>query len=166
MLATQTRILFLCTGNSARSIMAEAVAKEMFGERLDAVSAGSRPKAAPHPLALKTLETHGISADDLASKSWDAIKDDVRGFDLAVTLCDSAAKEECPIWPGAPLRAHWGFPDPPQAADPPAMFERVFQGLVEAIGILAADDDAPLDVKAGKAAELVKQWFPESAIVP
>lgn len=155
-----TRILFLCTGNSARSILAEAIANAMFGEAIIAASAGSRPKGEPHPRALKTLEDHGLPADHWRSKSWDEFR--VSSFDLVVTLCDAAAKETCPVFPGAPVTTHWGFPDPPVAADPEAMFETVFDGLVEAIGAFVEDGDSPVDVRATRVAELVRSRFPQA----
>jgi arsenate reductase len=122
------RILFLCTGNSARSIVAEALANARFGDRIAARSAGSHPKPAPHPLALETLRRHGIDTTGLASKSWEDLRDET--FDLVVTLCDAAAQEPCPAFPGAPATAHWGLPDPPAADDPGAAFEHVV-GVVE-----------------------------------
>ena len=156
-----TRILFLCTGNSARSILAEAIANAMFGEEIIAASAGSKPKGEPHPMALKTLEDHGLPADHWRSKSWDEFRDSP--FDLVVTLCDSAAKETCPVFPGAPVTTHWGFPDPPNSSDPETAFEAVFQGLVEAIGAFASDGDSALEVRAARVAELVRSRFPSGA---
>jgi len=153
-----TRILFLCTGNSARSILAEAIANAMFGEAIIAASAGSKPKGEPHPLALKTLEERGLSAGHWRSKSWDEFRDSP--FDLVVTLCDAAAKETCPVFPGAPVTSHWGFPDPPVADDPETMFKEVFDGLVEAIGAFVENGDSSVDVRAARAAELVSKRFP------
>lgn len=153
-----TRILFLCTGNSARSILAEAIANAMFGEEIIGASAGSKPKGEPHPMALKTLEDHGLPADHWRSKSWDEFRDSL--FDLVVTLCDSASEESCPVFPGTPVQTHWGFPDPPAAADPEAMFEEVFDGLVEAIGAFVEDANSPVEVRAARAAELVRSRFP------
>jgi len=150
-------ILFLCTGNSARSIMAEAIANQRFGDRLAAVSAGSKPKGAVNPLALTTLESHGLGAEGLRSQSWDEYRG--QKFDLVVTLCGSAAEEECPVFPGGFIRVHWGFPDPPAALDPSDMFERVFRGLEEAIGALVANDGVDLDIRAAKVAELVNKRF-------
>lgn len=155
-----TRILFLCTGNSARSILAEAIANAMFGEVIIAASAGSNPKGEPHPLALKTLEERGLPAGHWRSKSWDEFRDSP--FDLVVTLCDAAAKESCPVFPGAPVTSHWGFPDPPVADDPEEMIERVFDGLVEAIGAFVEDGDSPVDARAARVAELVSRRFPEA----
>ena len=157
------RILFLCTGNSARSILAEAIANEMFGDSLEACSAGSKPKGAPNPLALETLTRHDLPTDRWSSQSWDEFKD--QSFDLVVTLCDSAAKETCPLFPGAPISCHWGFPDPPASADPEETFERVFLGLVEALGAFVNDPETPIDARAAKVAQLVKSQFPEAQIV-
>lgn len=147
----RTSILFLCTGNSARSILAEAIANEIYGDTLMAFSAGSQPKGTPHPLALRTLERRGLPTNALRSKSWDEFRD--RRFDLVVTLCDSAAKETCPIFPGAPVRSHWALPDPPAATDPADMFDRVFDGLMEALGLFTTLPDYDIGAKA----ELVRQ---------
>ena len=104
------KILFLCTGNSARSIFAEFIARALSGGRFEVSSAGSDPKPAPHPTALKTLqEKFGYSVDDARSKSWEEFRE--VEFDFVITLCDNA-KEACPVWPGQPIIAHWGSPDP------------------------------------------------------
>ncbi len=106
-------VLFLCTGNSARSILAEYLANHFAKEKLHAVSAGSRPKPSPHPLALATLkEKFGIDASGARSKSWEEFRD--VPFDFVITLCDNA-KESCPVWPGQPVIAHWGSPDPAES---------------------------------------------------
>ena len=104
------KILFLCTGNSARSIFAEFIAKNHSSGRFDAVSAGSSPKEAPHPLAIKILKSeYGFDTTTVRSKSWDEFKD--QQFDFVITLCDKA-REACPVWLGQPVVAHWGSPDP------------------------------------------------------
>lgn len=156
----RTSILFLCTGNSARSILAEAIANEIYGDDLQAFSAGSQPKGQPDPLALRTLERHGLPAAGLRSKSWDEF--DGRSFDLVVTLCDSAAKESCPVFPGAPVRCHWGLPDPPSASDPAGMFERVFEGLLDALGHFTMLPDYDIRAKAELVRQRLAARFPDA----
>ena len=103
-------ILFLCTGNSARSIFAEYLLKKIAPTRFETYSAGSNPKTEPHPLALQILrEDFKIDVSDAYSKSWTDFEDVV--FDFVVTLCDNA-RESCPVWPGQPILAHWSSPDP------------------------------------------------------
>jgi len=152
------RMLFLCTGNSARSIMAEAIANDGFGDQLIAASAGSRPKNEPHPLAIETLQRHDIATDWLSSKHVDTFAD--QPFDLVVTLCDSAANDPCPTFPGAPAHAHWGFPDPPAADDQPAAFEEVFQALHETLELFVRDTEQDLQKRAQEIAQCVAQRFP------
>jgi arsenate reductase (thioredoxin) len=107
------RILFLCTGNSARSILAEALANHLGEGRLSAASAGTRPKGTVHPRALALLERRGIETSGLRSESVESyIGSGVQAIDLVVTLCDSAAAEPCPLLPGAPATVHWGLADP------------------------------------------------------
>jgi arsenate reductase len=106
-------ILFLCTGNSARSIMAEVILNHLGGGRCTASSAGSHPKGTVHPLALETLQSMSLPVDGLRSKSWEEFaRPDASPLDLIVTVCDDAAGEVCPIWPGQPMTAHWGVEDP------------------------------------------------------
>lgn len=110
-----TRILFLCTFNSARSIMAEAVLNHLCQGRFTGYSAGSQLQnnQQPHPLALKVLESSGISTENLRSKSWEEFaQHDAPAMDLVITLCDSLSNESCPRWPGQPASAHWAYPDP------------------------------------------------------
>ncbi len=104
------KTLFLCTGNSARSILAEYIANKSSSHILKAYSAGSHPKGAPHPMALQVLKEYfSIDPSDARSKSLDEFKE--TEFDFVITVCDKA-KENCPIWPGRPVIAHWGSPDP------------------------------------------------------
>ena len=110
------RILFLCTGNAARSQMAEAIANAFHGDKVEAVSAGSRPAGWVHPLAVRALADIGIDASGQTSKSADQFLDD--DFDVVVTVCDSAA-QDCPMWPGAKRIEHWPIEDPSWGPDDP-----------------------------------------------
>ena len=111
------RILFLCTGNAARSQMAEGLARGFYGDVLDVVSAGSRPAGWVHPLAIRALQEIGIDASEQTSKSAEPFLD--QKFDVVVTVCDSAAKD-CPLWPGATRVEHWPIEDPSYGPDDPA----------------------------------------------
>ena len=142
------RTLFLCTGNSARSILAECLLNRLGRGAYLAFSAGSRPKGAVHPEAIGMLRELGHDTDGLASKSWEVFAaPDAPPLDLVITVCDAAAGEVCPIWPGAPLQAHWSIPDPAAAdrKEAPAAFRRAYRLLEARISRLAAIDPAALN---------------------
>lgn len=123
-------VLFLCTGNSARSIMAEATLNGPAMSRgvFTAYSAGSHPKPHVHPLALETLAGAGLSVDGYRSKSWDEFAaPGAPVMDFVFTVCDNAANEACPFWPGQPMTAHWGMPDPAAVKGPEAAVEKAFR---------------------------------------
>ncbi|MCB1422591.1 MAG: arsenate reductase ArsC [Nitratireductor sp.] len=106
-------ILVLCTGNSARSILCEALLNRLGAGRIRAFSAGSDPKASPHPAALSLLAAEGYDTAGFASKKWDVFAGEgAPKMDIVITVCDNAAGESCPVWPGAPVSAHWGIADP------------------------------------------------------
>lgn len=128
------QVLFLCTGNSARSIMAEAVLNFYSMGRFLAYSAGSHPAGAVNPLTLDTLKIAKINTAGLRSKSWDEFAGPgAPELDFVFTVCDSAAGEVCPIWPGQPMTAHWGFPDPAafvgSETEKRAFFQEVFRQI-------------------------------------
>ena len=121
-------VLFLCTGNSARSIMAEAILNFKGKTRFTAYSAGSHPSGQVRPEALKRLEAARIPIDGLRSKSWDEFsKPGAPKLDFVFTVCDNAAKEVCPLWPGQPMTAHWGAPDPAAVKGSDQEVERAFR---------------------------------------
>jgi arsenate reductase (thioredoxin) len=106
-------VLFLCTGNSARSVLAESALNKLGAGKFRAFSAGSFPKGQVHPMALELLDSLGYPTEDLRSKSWDEFaQSGAPVFDFIFTVCDNAAGETCPIWPGHPMTAHWGIEDP------------------------------------------------------
>lgn len=120
-------MLFLCTGNSARSIMAEAILKRKGMPNFISYSAGSHPTGSVHPEALKQLEAARLSTKDLRSKSWEEFsREGAPNLNFVFTVCDNAAKEVCPVWPGQPLTAHWGIPDPAAVEGTPEEVARAF----------------------------------------
>jgi arsenate reductase len=132
-------VLFLCTGNSARSIIAESLLRSAEGERFRAYSAGSTPSGVVHPYALQLLERQGFATADLRSKSWDEFAaDGAPVMQFVFTVCDRAAGEACPVWPGQPMTAHWGIPDPAAAqgneAERRLAFAEAFRVLNTRIG--------------------------------
>lgn len=134
-------VLFLCTGNSARSILAEVLLNQHGGGRFRAFSAGSFPKGKVHPIALRTLQKAGLPIDGLRSKSWDEFA--VEGapeLDFIFTVCDNAANETCPVWPGHPMTAHWGVEDPANApeAEQKEAFQRAMFYLNNRISLFLA----------------------------
>ena len=130
------RVLVLCTGNSCRSVMAEALFNHLGQGKAEAVSAGSNPAGYVHPLSLKTLERHGIKFGQPYSKSWDEFAG--QPFDLVVTVCDAAAAESCPVFLGSVKKLHWSTPDPAKAigtgAEISAAFDEAFNMLKDRIG--------------------------------
>src|SRR5580692_959364 len=127
-------VLFLCTGNSARSILAEAILNSLGAGRMRAFSAGSQPKGAVHPFALELLNEKGLATAALRSKSWEEFAaPGASPIDFVFTVCDNAAAESCPIWPGRPAAAHWGIADPAAAAGSDSERRRAFRAAYEAL---------------------------------
>ena len=118
------RVLVLCTGNSCRSVIAEALINHMGKGRYSAFSAGSKPAGYAHPKSIDTLKRHGIEPGNPRSKSWDEFSD--QSFDLVITVCDQAAGESCPLFPGKPKKLHWSTPDPAKATGTDAEIEVAF----------------------------------------
>lgn len=143
-------VLFLCTHNSARSILAEAILNKLGGGRFRGFSAGSQPKVAPNPLALSLLVRMNHDVTGLASKTWDVFAaPGAPVMDFIFTVCDDAAGESCPVWPGHPASAHWGIADPSRAAGSEAekalAFADAYRLLERRIGIFVALPFASLD---------------------
>jgi protein-tyrosine-phosphatase len=145
-------VLFLCTGNSARSLLAECALERWGAGRFRAFSAGSHPAAAPHPITLSVLSELDYDTTGLRSKSWDEFSGpDAPPLDFVFTVCDHARGEACPLWPGQPIIAHWGVEDPAAYAGPPdrqrALFRRIYFELENRIRIFADLDLASLDAR-------------------
>lgn len=125
-------VLILCTGNSCRSILAETLFNDLGTGRIVAYSAGSQPAGAVNPAAIAKLEREGHPTTGLSSKSWDRFRgEEAPKIDIVITVCDSAARESCPVWSGTPIRVHWGIPDPADAAEAEgeAAFELAYRQL-------------------------------------
>lgn len=154
-MANRYNVLFLCTGNSARSIMAEAILHHKGKGRFTAYSAGSHPSGRVRPEALEQIEQARISTTSLRSKSWDEFAaPDAPKLDFVFTVCDNAAREQCPYWPGQPMTAHWGVPDPAAVQGTPEEVERAFRDafviLDRRIGLFLSLPLATLDQLAIK----------------
>lgn len=141
------KVLFLCTGNSARSIMAEVILRDLAGERFEVFSAGTRPAAALNPVALQMLRDKGHALTGLQPKHMSALKDEA--FDFVFTVCDRAANEDCPTWAGQPVSAHWGIADPVRAegseAEKLLAFQSAYGALHRRLTLFAALDMSALD---------------------
>jgi arsenate reductase (thioredoxin) len=136
-------VLFLCTGNSARSIMAEAILNKVGAGKFRVYSAGSQPKARVHPQTIQLLQGLGYDTTALRSKSWSEFAaPGAPPLDFVFTVCDNAAREACPVWPGRPMTAHWGVPDPAGATGSPAeialAFKDAYRMLHQRIGVFAS----------------------------
>jgi arsenate reductase len=142
-MAARFKVLFLCTGNSARSIMAEAILNKVGASKFSAYSAGSQPKGRVNPHTIQLLQSLGYDTSGFRSKSWNEFaKPGAPPLDFAFTVCDNAAGEICPVWPGQPMTAHWGIPDPAEAKGSPAeialAFKDAYRMLHQRIGVFTA----------------------------
>jgi len=136
-------VLFLCTGNSARSIMAEAILNKLGAGKFHAYSAGSQPKGKVNPRTIQLLDSLGYDTSGFRSKSWSQFaKPGAPALDFVFTVCDNAAGESCPVWPGQPMTAHWGIPDPAEAVGVPAeialAFKDAYRMLHQRIAVFTA----------------------------
>jgi len=123
-------VLFICTGNSARSIMAEAILNHLGRDQFKAYSAGSHPKGLVHPMTLEVLSSQGYDLSNLYSKGWESFaQSEAPKMDFIFTVCDQAAGENCPVWPGQPITAHWGFTDPAAATGSPEKQLKIFKAV-------------------------------------
>ncbi len=148
----QTNVLVLCTGNSARSVLAECLINDLGGGRWKAYSAGSNPTGKINPLSIEILKEKGHSVEGLRSKSWDEFaRPDAPKMDLVITVCDNAAGEACPIWPGVPRKLHMGFPDPAAAQGTHAQRMAVFR---EVYGMIAAEMKTLIELGPERAGEV------------
>jgi len=148
-------VLFLCTGNTARSILAETYLNAVSKGQFQAYSAGSHPKGQVHPLTVETLQHAGLKTENLKSKSWnDFARADAPRMDFVITVCDSAAGEVCPLWPGQPIAAHWSFSDPAafegSEDDKRAFFREIFRQIRMRVDLLRSLPLAKLDRLAVK----------------
>ena len=142
-MAEPYNVLFLCTGNSARSVIAEAILNKAGAGKFHAYSAGSQPKGQVNPHALQLLQSLGYDTAEMRSKSWDVFATDgAPKFDFVFTVCDNAAAESCPVWPGQPMTAHWGIADPAEAKGTPAevslAFKEAYRLLNQRISVFTA----------------------------
>ena len=154
-------LLFLCTGNSARSLIAEGVLRQLGGKSFNAFSAGSHPTGKPNPHAIEVLRQHDIDTGFARSKSWHEFAGaGAPHLDLIITVCDNAAGETCPIWPGRPAIAHWGLPDPASVDGPrqaiTAAFSATYDELVRRITLLL--DHHPDATNIGALAQVMTSY--------
>jgi protein-tyrosine-phosphatase len=169
MTARMYNVLFLCTGNSARSIIAEALLNRHGAGRFKAYSAGSHPKGTVHPYALDLIEKLGLPTAGLRSKGWDEFaRPGAPDLDFVFTVCDNAAHEACPVWPGQPMTAHWGIPDPAAVEGSEDAKRRAFNEalrlLSNRIRIFVSLPDRGLDkIGLQKRLDEIGRIFPESA---
>lgn len=169
MSAKKLNVLFLCTGNSARSILAEALLQRWGSGRFQAYSAGSNPKGKVHPLAIELLQSKNYKTDQFRSKSWGEFeKKDVPKLDFVFTVCDRAANEVCPIWPGQPMSAHWGIEDPdkPELSidEQRRLFDKAYWEMDHRIKIFTSLPLEKLDkLSLLKELELIGKVYPEQS---